>query len=476
MSDAAAVRQAIIAAPLEIVAEGKAPCPATLYIPPSHIKALRFESSLIQGGRGVGKSFWAAALGSPDLRKAMRAAVPDLDRTDVRIGFSVGEDIDSYPNPDVFAQMRSNGSDPYDIWRAVVVRWLAGVVSEPLNHRTWEETVAWIKESPEEVARLMKRSVALFAEKERFGLIVFDALDRTGNDWTAMDDVVRGVLRAALWLKSFPRLHAKVFLREDQLERTVTDFPDASKLLATKTELTWAQHDLHGLLWQRLINAPDGHGEILRKLHDSAPLRLTDGFTDEFYPLPEESKRDAVLRALFEKLAGPWMGRDRRRGIPYVWSVGHLADGRGQTSPRSFLAAIFQAAEDSRDRYGSHDLALHYESIKRGIQKASQIRVAEVAEDYPWVQDTMSPLGGVNVPCDYSLIENRWKESMPQGLPTSEQRLPPEHLARGWDGIREDLVRLGILTVKKDGRVDMPDLYRVGFRLGRKGGVKPRSG
>jgi hypothetical protein len=38
------------------------------------------------------------------------------------------------------------------------------------------------------------------------------------------------------------------------------------------------------------------------------------------------------------------------------------------------------------------------------------------------------------------------------------------------------LVRLGLLEIKKsDGRIDMPDLYRVGFGLGRKGGVKPKS-
>jgi hypothetical protein len=41
--------------------------------------------------------------------------------------------------------------------------------------------------------------------------------------------------------------------------------------------------------------------------------------------------------------------------------------------------------------------------------------------------------------------------------------------------VREDLQRLGLLETKKDGRIDMPDLYRVGFGLGRKGGVKPRS-
>jgi hypothetical protein len=168
------------------------------------------------------------------------------------------------------------------------------------------------------------------------------------------------------------------------------------------------------------------------------------------------------------------MGKDRRRGVPYVWSVSHLADGRGQTSPRSFLAAIRAAAEDSLDRYGAHPYALHYESIKRGVQKASEIRIDEIQEDYPWVGLLSSPLEGLNVPADYSQIEERWKLRFSDGLNTLRgDRLPPLHLESGWAGTVEDLVRLGIFEVMKDGRINMPDLYRVGFGLGRKGGVKP---
>ena len=88
------------------------------------------------------------------------------------------------------------------------------------------------------------RAVVLGAE-----LALFDALDRTNTDWRRMDDIVRGLLRTVLWLKTFPGLYAKVFLREDQAERTVFNFPDASKLTATKAELAWARHDLHGLLF-----------------------------------------------------------------------------------------------------------------------------------------------------------------------------------------------------------------------------------
>lgn len=179
-------------------------------------------------------------------------------------------------------------------------------------------------------------------------------------------------------------------------------------------------------------------------------------------------------RALFDALAGPWMGKDRRRGVPYIWSVSHLSDGRGRTSPRSFLAAIRVAAEDSLEKYPGHTCALHYESIKRGVQKTSAIRIEEMAEDYPWVKNLFEPLEGLTVPCEFSIIEERWKQAFPSGIKdVAPDRLPPQHAERGWPGIQKDLERLGLFATMKDARINMPDLYRVGFGLGRRGGVKP---
>lgn len=475
MGDVTALREAIQEAPLETSNFGEAPQPGTLYVPPAHVKALRFESNLIVGARGVGKSFWTAALVSQELRTLLGSTVRELDRAQVHMGFSVKESVDNYPNADGFAQMLKSEIDPYDIWRAVVIRWLAAKQEEAIPSQRWSETVNWMKENPEEASRLIQRANSAFDADNQFGLIVFDALDRTSNDWREMDSIVRGLLRTALWLKSYPRLHTKVFLREDQFERTVTDFPDSSKLLATKAELIWARHDLHGLLWQRLINAPDEHGTLLRQLYLSV-VKHSLSQIESAYQLPDELKRESTpQRDLFEALAGPWMGKDKRRGVPYTWSVGHLADGRGQTSPRSFLAAIRQAAEDSKERYADYPLALHYESIKRGIQKASEIRVNEMAEDFPWVRVFLEKLRELNVPCEYDLVLDRWHQAYPDGPASAQtERLPPQHVDSGWNGIRDDLLRLGVMEVKKDSRIDMPDLYRVGFGLGRRGGVKPK--
>jgi hypothetical protein len=475
VSDVQRIRQAIIVAlPLTTSNHGEAPDARHLYLPPAHVKSLRLECNLVIGARGVGKSFWTAALGSRELRASLGNSVRELERTDVRIGFGVTPDIDAFPDGDLLSQLMTSGSQPYDIWRTVVARWLAGVVGEGIPQDGWSDTIAWVRENPEPLAKLMQRANQHFLDAQRFGLIVFDALDRTSSDWRAMDGIVRDLLRVVLWLKSYPCMHAKVFLREDQSARTITDFPDASKLLATKAELTWAPHDLHGLMWQMLCNAPDEHGARLREVYS----RVVGSLPDEYggvWRLAEEVKREGVKqRGLFEVLSGPWMGRDRRRGVPYVWSVSHLADGRGRTSPRSFLAAIRAAAENSFEQYPDHGYALHYESIKRGVQKASEIRVAEMAEDYPWVTGLMVPLSGLTVPCDFDAVESRWDSRFSRGLEyVSADRLPPQHLDRGWPGVQDDLERLGIFETMKDGRVNLPDLYRVGFGLGRRGGVKP---
>lgn len=472
MNDIVDSRQAIIEAlpvDTEVIPERK-----HLYVPPAHIKALRPECYVVVGTRGVGKSVWTAALGDADLRKSLGTSIPELEKAEVRIGFSQEPRIDDYPDAASFGRLLDQNIAAYDVWRAVVVRWIADLISTELPRQTWQHTVAWVRDQPEQLARRMQQADQHLDGVGRYGLVVFDALDRVSQSWKEMDAIVRDLLRTALWLKSFSHLSAKIFLREDQFERTVTNFADASKLLATRADLTWAPHDLHGLLWQHLINAPDEHGERLRTAY-SKVMRAPPIESDGSWLLADAAKRDTPeQRDLFGALAGPWMGRDRRRGVPYVWSVSHLADGKGRTSPRSFLAAIRQAAEDSQERYPDHVPALHYESIKRGVQKASEIRVNEMAEDYPWVRTFMSPLSGLTVPCEYDTLRERWQNEYRCGPAVSSDRLPPQHIERGWDGIKEDLVRLGILDIRKDGRIDMPDLYRVGFGLGRRGGVKPK--
>ena len=52
-------------------------------------------------------------------------------------------------------------------------------------------------------------------------------------------------------------------------------------------------------------------------------------------------------------------------------------------------------------------------------------------------------------------------------LHTADQHLERER------GVRHDLEDLGIFLSMEDGRINVPDVFRVGYGLGRRGGVKP---
>ncbi|MCY0854075.1 hypothetical protein [Cupriavidus sp. D39] len=52
-------------------------------------------------------------------------------------------------------------------------------------------------------------------------------------------------------------------------------------------------------------------------------------------------------------------------------------------------------------------------------------------------------------------------------------KLSPQNIEDGLEGVLKNLVELGIVNRLKDGRVQMPDVYRIAFGLGRHGGVKP---
>ena len=136
------------------------------------------------------------------------------------------------------------------------------------------------------------------------------------------------------------------------------------------------------------------------------------------------------------------------------------------------------AAEDTDQQHGGHDHALHFDSIKHGVQQASIIRVREIREDYPWVHQLLDPLRGLVVPCDFGEFTDRWSEQdvldhLTDDVADETVKLPPRRLLSGPEGVRIDLESLGVFQRLRDQRVNMPDVFRVGYGLGRRGGVRP---
>jgi hypothetical protein len=391
----------------------------------------------------------------------------------VGAGFGETARPDDYPDKRVLRSLRDGGLKTAEIWRTVVAWNTWGRSGELSSRPLWPDKVAWVQDHPEEAVRNFRTYDDRLAAAGRKHLILFDALDRTADDWESLRPILRGLLEIILEFRSFRAIRAKAFVRPDMLDDPgVMNFRDASKVTAAKVELRWARADLYGLLFQGLGNAP-GKGSAFRAgcgdLGSGAWVEANG-----VWQVPKALRENEDLqRRVFDAIAGKWMERDRRRGFPYTWLPNHLADAAEQVSPRSFLAAIRIAAENSR---AYRDYALHSDGIKKGVREATQIRVEEVREDFFWVPGLMAPLKGLAVPCEFEEIEARWHNArVVENLKRQAGggALLPRHIDDGLEGLKKDLLDLALFSLLRDGRINMPDVYRVGFGLGRKGGVKP---
>lgn len=455
--------------------------PAFTYVPPSHARALDPEATLVEGIRGSGKSFWCAQLASDNHRKFVQAAFPEVrfdSKLKVARGFGTGLKTTEAPSADVLAQLIRENFRPRSIWRAVLA-FHAGFGGEFADLERWSERVHWIQSHPQVFDELLDQADQNLDSRGETLLILFDALDRLAEDWTHINPLAKALLQVALDARSTKRIRLKVFVRPDILQDpAITGFPDFSKLLAHKAALDWRRADLYALLFQCLGNTAKGGSAFRTLVKDLLGVALIKKGTDWILP-PALRSDEGQQETTFIELAGRAMGSSTKRGKPYTWLVNHLQDGLSQVSPRSFFAALKTAADETPEDF---DLAFDYRAIQKGVQIASQIRVQEITgEDYPWVQVVMAPLyGNLTVPCLSKEFEKIWKDqstlsNLEEKLKAGKAavKLPPQNLELGATGVLRDLELLGIVQRLTDLRLQMPDVYRIAFGLGRRGGVKP---
>ena len=477
--DAGTLRTALASLP-EGTSHGERPAPEHVYLPPSHVKAMDPDNLLVTGMRGAGKTFWWSALQDRNVRQLVgrRVKASKLnEHTEVRTGFGVTPASDEYPSRDVLRRFMTQNMELRIVWRAVQA-WQLAPDDHPLRQKgSWEARKAYVENHPEEIERLFQERDGEFDRRGVYLVILFDALDRCADEWKDMYRAIRGLLQTALDMRAYRRLRVKVFLRSDQVAETeVADFPDASKVLSSAVELSWPRHELYGLLWHYLANGKSGE-HLQALLHEDGRRPATVG-QRSLFAVARTIEKEERQRENFHEIAGPWMGRGPKRGSPYTWIPNHLGDTEGRVSPRSFLAALRAAADDTASRYPECEYALHYDGIKHGVRHASTIRVNEVREDYPWMDRVLRPLEGVVVPCEFGEIAKRWQslgvlDRLTAEMEQNAVKLPPSRIDEGPDGVRRDLEALGVFQRMSDDRVNVPDVFRVGYRLGRKGGVKP---
>ena len=470
--------------PYETSTEGGFPTPSQFIAPARHGRAVDPDVPVVIGARGAGKSTWFRALLSASYRANLNwapgtqldLASRALEHADVVPGFGT-EPSEHYPGPDAIEQLRVQGVPPRAIWRAVVLRHALGATaSETMPMASWLDTARWVHEQPEAVDRAFARIDASLRERNATLVVLFDALDRTADNWDRRHELLAALLKVLLDLSATRSLRGKAFIRPDMLSHpSVRSFPDAAKLAARASKLEWGATDLYHLLWQRLANAPQG-AEFRRVSAEITGVGWRPANESQVFEPPAALAGDeAIQAALFHRIAGQWMGSDRRRGDTYTWLPKHLADANGQASPRSFLIALRRAIDDTLSRYHEAPTALHINAIRVGVQAASTNRRQEITEEIRWIDTAMAPLEGLTVPCEIAVLETKWRESgMLDRLRALEGR-GPQRLDEGFAGLRMELNELGILEEITEQRVNLPDIFRVAFRLKRKGGVKPLS-
>ncbi len=488
------VRDAI---PAESTEYGAPPPAHQFFVPKSHARALHLNIPVVIGSRGTGKSFWWAALQSKEHRRLVEQSAPDArikEATRVRPGFGVTPNPQHYPGRDTLAMLLERGRSAREIWKTVIVWAVAeGELVPALD--LWEQRVAWVVEHPEQVQGLLHAKDLALQAQDADLLVLFDALDWTSNDWDGVYTLVEGLLQVALEVRSYRRIRAKVFLRSDQFDdQRIARFPDASKLVASRVQLTWLTNELYGLLWKLLAFHPLRgtdfrqfvFGKVVKRTSDAEQLTRP-----EEWQLPPEIQFDAkVQQQVFHALTGPYMGNNARQGFPYKWLMTHLADAHGETTPRSFLVALRSAAEETIERHPEAGFALAYQGLQVGVRVASRIRVDEISEFW-WVPEVMRPLPvSLRVPFDIDALEARWHEdgTLERIAAERQQRMDsgdvdedvdrpwllPAHLADGPVGVCRDLEALGVFRRMRGERIDVPDIYRLGFELRRKGGIPPK--
>ena len=190
--------------------------------------------------------------------------------------------------------------------------------------------------------------------------------------------------------------------------------------------------------------------------------------------MTDEQKQES----LFTELAGPYMGSDRRRGKTYSWIHNHLADAFGRVSPRSFLMALRAAAQ----RSGNLEYkVIDPKALQGGLQVASEHRVDQLKEEFGWIQAALEPLADLRVPCPDTSIYERWKMANTIGIIQRSSKaggfLEPVEFDSGsgdlFISLLDAMRRIGVAERRSDGRINVPDIYRVAAKLLRKGGVRP---
>ncbi|UIJ44515.1 hypothetical protein LZK98_15810 [Sphingomonas cannabina] len=441
------------------------------FLPAGHRGVLDLRRQLVVGNRGMGKSFWTHALLSGDLRSRLAEVYkhPQLANADVVIGFNgSSKESPTAPTVDEITSLYAGGCDPDLIWRAVMIR-IASRALPGKHSGSLDGIIASLGTDPNLYSRILSQADDESARTGKTLLVVFDALDRLGRDWESIRQLTRALLALAVGLQSFRAIRAKIFMRVDQFaDQELFRFPDSSKIKNDHVDLFWRPAELYGLLLFELLRDPQASG----------PLKELAEREDAIAALPNTGAQiwssEETQARIINGLAGEFMGSNKKRGRVYSWLPLHLSDAAQTCSPRIFLTAWKKAAEHYPAPAGR---AVDHLGLQEGVRQASSSRLEELYEDYPWIQPALEALRRQFVPMEREQLFELWAservvDRIREKAASDESRTPVKFLAGDEPSALLSSMRdVAVMEERANGKINVPDIYRVEAAILRKGGV-----
>jgi hypothetical protein len=492
---AAALRTELLGIAQNWQADGKPSRASDLFFPSAHVRALALDRPLVIGMRGAGKSFWSEVLTDATLRPAITHSVKGYERV-VHVGAIRWDQGSAFstklPDSTVLATALHDGMEPRVLWLALILNELRSpcdqrgiTVDLPAVSEGWARLLGWARDHSDEVRRTFEQLNSALTLENQVVLVLMDALDLMAAKLAQSVDCLRGLLQLLLDARQLKGLRFKVFLREDMTHMpSVLSFPDASKLMNEAVHLHWSREDIYALHWNKLAQ----ESPLLRRVIENN-FGPAEPVQDSGYRHPiliQSPPEEAPLANLLKVLAPPYMGSNVRKGHVYSWWYKHLSDGKGRASPRTFAASLREALNASNKTTSTSVLVPA--GIEHGVRVASEVRVKELGEDYFWVGTALAAFNDRLTPISVQEIYGVWNGVGVAGSPTPRlirDQCVGKEVFVPWDEsdrlttpsqkLRDTLVELGILILRdEDTRLDMPDIYRLGYRIRKRGGVSPR--
>lgn len=449
----------------------------------AHFRVLDPDVRIIIGDKGAGKTQLFRALEIPRGRKALiklaqgkGLPIPPLDKTTWLVGFQTSG-MDFPPSGVMENFARGKESSTLQIfWLALLLRVLlqSEKISKTALNTPLQEAVMSSSWNLEELKNRVSTGEGIvfslldsfeteLNNRDEFVFVSYDELDRVSpGDWEALKTILRGLIQFwAAYGRRWKRIRPKLFLRRDLYQRAALFGPDIAKIASNRAELLWQIHEFYGVLFKRLINDE----AFFDYLEPEKQLPFSENSSLGKMP---KVKQEDDYRIPINRLLGEHMGTEHTKGLTLRWLPNHLKDGHGRIYPRPLLRLLEEAAElELRDRKAKGKSQLiHHTALRGALDRVSEFRVQELAqEEFLWIETIRKNFEGqkLSVPGERKMfikaLDINW---------STLQNRPPDIEATA---LFDYLVELGIFTNRRDGRVDVGDLYLRGFHLMRKGGV-----